>query len=318
MRRHPSKDTAADPDDGDDTNESRGSGWTAGSHYTALATTGAIAAMVACGPIAIGLSLARDDNNAHAASTQDVDLGTAEQAAAEEFAERYVSTWLTTDVDNSDRLEDFVDPADNLTWPDEPVASASTPSTARIVHQSNGVWTVTVGVDVRDADQDTTYRRYFATSITYADGAMTALTLPSPVPGPGKAETPATAYSVELDLDTAAGKTISDFLNAALAGGGDLSRFTSPGTEVRAVSPTAYSAIEITDITTNADITADDSQPDDGSGVQALVTATAETRGGGSLPIEYVLTLRSRDGRWEVSAIEPAPQIETDSSDTAS
>lgn len=297
----------SDPSDGD---LQVGHGWSAGSHWATTAVRTSIWIAVACGPIALVGVLVGGSSTPQVVQTAGVDGVAGERAAVGEFAERYVTTWVETDNDNLGRLKTYVQLPDTLSWPTEAGASASAAQVSGIAQQPTGLWSVTIGADVKPSGAERGKRRYFQVAIRYDDGAMVAAGLPAPVPAPRTAEPPDTAYGTELSLDTPAGETIADFLNAMLAGRGDISRYASPGSGLQALSSAPYRGVDLQYIESDVDLMGDTSRPDDGDEAEVLVTAKAKTEDGSATPVQYALTLRSRDGRWEVASLGQTPQID--------
>lgn len=301
--------TSTDPSDGD---LQVGHGWSAGSHWATTAVRTSIWVAVACGPVALVGVLVGGSSTPQVVQAAGVDTVAGERAAVGEFAERYVTTWVETDNDNLGRLKTYVQLPDTLSWPTEAEGNAGAAQVSGIAQQPTGLWSVTVGTDVTSSGSDSSKRRYFQVAIRYDDGAMVAAGLPAPVPAPRTAEPPDTAYGSELSLDTAAGETIGDFLTAMLAGRGDISRYASPGSGLQALSSAPYQDVELQYIESDVDLMADTSRPEDGDEAEVFVTAKAKTEGGAATPVQYALTLRSRDGRWEVASIGQTPQVADD------
>lgn len=300
-----------EPPDGD---LQAGHGWSAGSHWSATAVRTAVWIAVACGPIALIGVVVGGPSTPQVIQTAGVDGAASERAAVGEFSERYVTTWVETDTNNLGRLKTYVELPDTLSWPTDAGAEATAAQTSGIEQQPTGLWSVTVGADVTPAGSEDTERRYFQVAIRYDEGAMIATGLPAPVPAPRTAEPPDTEYGSEVATDSAAGETIDDFLNAMLAGRGDIARYVSPGSGLKSISSAPYQDVQVEYIESDVDLLADTSGPEDGDEAEVLVTAKAETKNGAATPVQYALTLRSRDGRWEVAAIGRTPLVTDDAS----
>lgn len=283
--------------------------WTAGHTAGVSALRGALWVALGCAPVALIVALL----TASSADTMVAQAGgqdsTQELPAAGEFTERYVETWLETDADSTGRLDDFVELSEEARWADDPAADAQAAEVAGATRDGD-FWSITVGVDVRPTGDDATYRRYYQVAVDYQDGALVALTLPAPVPAPSTGEPPALDYTNDASLDTPLGSTIGSFLSAFLTGSGDLSRYVTPGAAIRAVSPPPYSQVKVDAVQSELDMTALPDRPADGTQAHVLVTASAETASGGSVPVTYALTVQTRDGRWEIAAIDTTPQVE--------
>lgn len=294
-----------------------GNGWSAGSHWTTTAVRTAVWIAVLCGPVALIGVLVGGPSSEPVVQAVAPDADAGRRAATGEFAERFVTTWVATNSDNVGALNRFVELPDTMSWPTKAAGTATATSVSDIEQQPSGLWSVTVGADVTAAGEDNSQRRYFQVPVAYHDGGMFAAALPTPVPGPAKADQPETAYNSEATVDSAAGETIADFLTAMLAGKGDLTRYISPGAQLRPIEPAPYDSVQIEQIYADVDLMSDNS-PNDGDEANILVTAKAAVGKQTYTPVEYALTLRSRDGRWEVGAVQATPQIESSESSVGS
>jgi len=266
---------------------------------------------------------------------------TAEQSAATERAIELVETWLRADSDDKQLIASLTS-APVGTLPQEGLTIRDS-SVAQLEPAEDGVWSVTVGVDVAEPAPGSTpapppsgaadkaekpevplvwVRRYFQvpvlvdrtdTKYSGPDLAVTALTLPAPVPGPAAAEPPDLDYSETISPTSAAGESVGGFLTAMIAGDGEITRYLRPGISVPAVTPAPYSAVTVTGIKGSYEVS---ENPADGDGTHALVTAELTRLDGNKTTAQYVLTLVARDGRWEVAGVEPAVRIDTTPSGT--
>ncbi|GAB2490684.1 conjugal transfer protein [Promicromonospora xylanilytica] len=265
---------------------------------------------------------------------------TGETAAANERAVELVETWLRADSDDKQLIASLTNapvgslPQEGLTIRDS--------SVAQVEQTDDGVWSVTVGVDVAEpapgstpppagakADKEKAevplvwVRRYFQVPVlvdrtdTRWSGpelAVTALALPAPVPGPASAaEPPNLDYPETISPTSAAGESVTGFLSALVAGDGEITRYLRPGTSINAVLPAPYSAVTVTGIKGSHEVAED---PADDKGTHALTTVELTRLDGEKTTAQYVLTLVARDGRWEVAGLEPAVRIDTTPSGT--
>ncbi|WP_454860659.1 hypothetical protein [Promicromonospora soli] len=264
----------------------------------------------------------------------------AETAAANERAVELVETWLRADGDDQQLIASLTSapvgslPQEGLTIRDS--------SVAQVEQAEDGVWSVTVGVDVAEPAPGSTpapsggtdkaeeaevplvwVRRYFQvpvlvdrtdTEYSGPDVAVTALALPAPVPGPAAAaEPPDLDYPETISPTSAAGQSAAGFLTAMIAGDGEITRYLRPGTSISAITPAPYAAVAVTGIKGSHEVT---ESPADGNGTHALITAELTRLDGDKTTAQYVLTLVARDGRWEVAGLEPAVRIDTTPSGT--
>ncbi|MGC5224530.1 conjugal transfer protein [Micromonospora sp. DT81.3] len=148
-------------------------------------------------------------------------------------------------------------------------------------------------------------RRYFQVAVSLEDGALRVVGLPAPVAPPVQGSTSVLIYTQTIGSSDPAAQTVTAFLGAYLAGSGDLSRYSSPGTDFIALDPAPYVMVEVIDL--RSDVLPSTSLSD-GDTIRALVTVSLLSPLEQQLTSTYTLTLTVRASRWEVSAIDLAPQ----------
>lgn len=313
--------------------------WSNGPALVTKAWGAVLALALLAGPAALVWTALRPEPAPVAASAGAA--STTEAAAANERAVELVETWLRADSNDQQLLASLTSapvgslPQEGLTIRDS--------SVAQVEQADDGVWSVTVGVDVAEpapgspppgegggakADKKAEVslvwvRRYFQVPVLVErtdtewsgpDLAVTALALPAPVPGPAAAaDPPDLDYSETISPTSAAGQSVAGFLTAMVAGDGEITRYLRPGTSIPAVTPAPYSAVAVTGIKGSHEVTED---PADGDGTHALTTVELTRLDGETTTAQYVLTLVARDGRWEVAGLEPAVRIDTTPSGT--
>lgn len=225
-----------------------------------------------------------------------------ERTEAGEFAEQVVTAWLTTS--RGSEAQSGVLP-DGYTAPRVPFRVADL-AVAKVEQAPDGVWSVTVGATVTDAAKHAS-RQYFQVPVQVGSSGMAAVTMPAVVAAPSVVDPPPLRYRQPLGLDGALGTTVEEFLTAMTAGNGDVTRYVSPGTSIRPVTPAPFRAVKLLRLDA-ADATFDDSTvPADGNETRLLVTAAGANASGQELPLSYALTVRARAGRWEVAELNPSP-----------
>lgn len=320
--------------DGEDSGRGRlQSQWTGGPALATKAATGVLWAALLAGPAALLLAGSSALSAAPAATAPApafVDR-TGEQAAAAEFAGRLVRLWLTSVRGQEDQLRALV-PGTDITLPE--VAWASGPmTTADVRRQPDGTWLVVTAITGGaaagapaarpEADSSTPAPapavRFYAVPVRVDDAGLVALTLPAPVPAPTTAAAaPRLAYRHQLAPTDPLVASVGQFLVALLTGTGEVTRYVSPGTAIDPVTPPPYTAVEVSDVVTDRELVAGAAAPADGTRLRALVTAKGTAGPQQQALVQYPLTLTVRGGRWEVTAIDPAPALQPPTSQPSS
>lgn len=276
-----------------------------GTQLAARAATVGLFACLALGPLGFaagGLALAQAGSAPPAQQQVQADQ-TNEQAVVGEFAQRVVIAWLGATQDHPEALLSLVKDAQFSTLPRE--AFTVRDATMARITQADGTWSVTVAATVTDA-RKVTARRFYQVPVRLADGTVSALTLPAPVSPPPVAPAPTDAYREQLDVTGPQGQAVTQFLAAYLTGAGDVGRYLTPGISLESLSPAPYTAIRVDDL--RADTATDPARaPRDGQRLRVLATATAVVTEQQSSGVAYALTITARAGRWEITAIDPAP-----------
>jgi len=275
---------------------------------TKLASAGLLTCLVLgpVGAVAGALALTQAAAPSAPAPVTTADLS-GERSVVGEYAQRVVTTWLTTTSDNADALAAMVADAQLVAAADEPFTVADV--TVADIEQHDGVWSVTVAATVTDVRKQTA-RRFYQVPVTYTAGSVTALTLPTPVAGPSTTTGSASEYRAHVDTASPIGQTVSEFLAAYTAGSGDVARYITPGVALTAITPAPYTAVKLADLRALADVDGA-AAPSDGQQLRVLAIATGVVTDTQSSSVSYALTLTARAGRWEITAIDPAPATPT-------
>ena len=287
--------------------------WTRGQQLTTTAVRAVLWVLVACAPIgllvgAVALATAARPLPPAAAADQSEPAGRLEATG---IAEHAVITWLGASRGDEAQIEGF------LPHTDLPSNALDVSNPGAVSSEFDGTaWVVTVGVTVTstiaatdDASkpQTITQRRYFQIPITVdPDGQAQVMTLPAEVPGPTMAPAPATDYRATLPPTHPAAAAAGEFLTALLVGGGDITRYTAPGSQIRAVTPAPYTQVALEGVTAD---TVPDETPDDGDTVVVLARARATDATDAVTRFDYVLELTARASRWEITQIKGAPAV---------
>ena len=292
--------------------------WTNGSDLKTKAATAGLVLALTLSPAGVVVGLAAASGGSAPTADSTVVDTRGEQAAVEEFAARFVTTWLSANVDSAERrLAGLVEIPDGAEFPAVGLR-ATDPTIADVAQLGAGRWSITVAVTATAAGSDQGVRRFYAVPVVYDAGHLAALALPSPVAAPTMAEAPSLDYPGDLSSAHPAWRTVAGFMAALLTGGGDITRYLTPGTHVAPVLPVPFAEVRISQIATQADVAAEPARtPADGQQLAVLVTASgsATTADAAGLSVQYALVLTGRDGRWEVTQVEAAPRLEAAAGD---
>lgn len=311
MVREKREKPAKEPKPGKAKTSAQGSSWTQGRSAGATLATALLLAAIICGPLGLFVAMGKSSaSTATAAPTTAAGLTTTQQEAGS-YALGYVGAWLgATQTDPGD-LGDYVDTTaiGSLTqtpwkYRDLIVASVTPVSSSSFV---NVVVAASVQQNTKSSsggEASVWPRRYFQVAVWLSPGTMRVVGLPAPIAGPVQGSSVNLTYQSQVTKTDPAGQTISAFLTAYLTGA-DVSVYTTPGVALAAVMPAPYVSVDTTMIAVDKTPT---NPPSNGSKLRALATATVTSSQGQELVATWALTLTARAGRWEVTAIDLAPQ----------
>lgn len=299
----------------------QGSSWTHGRQLGGKLLSALLFAAIACGPIALFAAAARPAPVVAAApEAQAAGLSTQQQAAGG-YAEGFVSSWLSATKDAPGDLATYVDLAalrqlSVTAWEYRDLSVLSiTP-----VDGSDFVNVVVAAnikeLSVTDFDETSTTswpRRYFQVAIAVNGDTVRAVGLPAQISAPVQGKTTSLVYKQTIGSSDPSAETVSAFLGAYLAGSGDLSRYSAPDTSFVAISPAPYVMVDVEEL--RSDLTPTES-PSDGDTLKVLATVSLQSPLDQQVTSTYTLTLTARASRWEVSAIDLAPQAVSDKGST--
>ena len=290
-------------------------------------------AAIGSGVVALVLVLAGVGSTApiqSKASTQPV-IDTAREAAATDLAQDFVLTWLQSKRGDEKALARFVR-TDGMSLPAQASYTASEPRIASVkaidpptrnqsstgstsqggpLQAAGQNYAIVVSVSVVPVGADpaaTPERRYFSVPVVFVGDDARAAAVPAAVAAPATGGDLTLGYRFRVGLDHSLNQSIGQFLSAMVAGAGEISRYTSPGSPIRAVTPAPYTSVQITDLVSDTDFSS--GAPADGATVRVLATATVTaTDRAQTSTVQYPLTAIARGGRWEVFALDPMPLL---------
>lgn len=260
-------------------------------------------------------------------------VDTARQAAATDLAQDFVVTWLQSQRGDEKTLARFVR-TDGIALPTQPMSIATEPRIASVeavdppsapaktgstpqggpVRAAGENYSVVVSVSVVAVGSDPAakpQRRYFAVPVVFVGDDARAAAVPAAVPAPSTAGDLVLGYRFRVGLEHSLTQSINQFLSAMVAGAGEISRYTSPGSQIRAVTPAPYTSAQITDLLSDTDFSANaTASPADGATARVLASAIViGTDRAQTSTVQYPLTAIARGGRWEVSALDSMPLL---------
>ncbi|MFF3431441.1 conjugal transfer protein [Streptomyces sp. NPDC002602] len=281
---------------------------------------------LAAGPLALAVAFLTPRTTAAQAapapSVQDTARPAADPAGA---AAMFVDLWLRADAANPDNTTGT---AVRAMAPEAELPKRTNeeqkekPAGARVValrttFAPGGTWTVVVAA-VTDRTEPTPATgstavpapaaRYFAVSGTGGEngGPLAIEGSPAEVAAPETARAPASRFTHTIAADGPLATTLGEFVRAYLAGGqsAGLDRYLSPGVRVTPPGVSAYTKVDVEDVSADAEQAAGDAAPADGARARARVRVVGEDRAGTRWPLLYRVEVTARAGRWEVSALE--------------
>ena len=226
------------------------------------------------------------------------------------FGELAVITWVQAEGDGAEEALDplyVIDPAsDSGSAGKRRVNGDATAVATREV--SDEYWAVTVAAPVdeyTDGAWHSVGTWYLEVGVARTDDGLVAISEPAIVPAPTEPESapePAgDGLGVPSQDDEDMATTVDGFLNALMAGNGDVSRYLAPGVEILPVTPPPFAEVRLQ----RWDV------EDAGEGaVRVRLAAKATSAGGVPRTVSYELGLAERAGRWEVTSLSGAPTIE--------
>lgn len=293
------------------------------------------AAALLSGPVALGLVATGTVSSAPTeVAAPVVAQDTNAEAQAGELARQLTIAWLEAKRGDEKALAEWVDVPGSL--PGDPLFRVSEPAVASIeqvpaseiypeslassseqpqsrVGSSDG-YSILVSAWVAESESDAPMsRRYFHVPVVFTEAGARAASVPSPVAAPAVGTKVESNYSRTADRSHPMVVSAQQFLNAMLAGSGEIGRYTSPGVVVAPIDPPIASSVEVETVSTVDDLPPASETVKDGQTSQVLITARLRNEQSPGMSAQYALTMKARAGRWEVAAVDPAPQLRSPS-----
>lgn len=294
--------------------------WTSGQGLLTRALQGLFLVAMLCGPLGLFVAMNSSTQTAPAAAPAGYDeRAESRRSTAEYLGREWVVAWLSTARGQEANLRGY--------W----AQHVDLPEKASVVRQAEvvsavpaevGVWAVTVRVDLEPVAGAPVARRFYRTPVAVqgeGDSATAGvLALPSQVPGPGLQVTSAPQYGTAVTAGSPLGSTVTAFVQAAMSGrAGEVARYTAPGSQVHVTIPPAqagYEAVQVTSIAVaDGSVARAGEVPPEGTRARVKAEVRLAEKGTGpssaGRPATWFLTLTTRAGRWEVSAVDQSPVI---------
>lgn len=276
--------------------------WQYGSLLGTKAFLVLIVAGVLAGPVALAWTIATAQQSTAVASADPAQGGGEDGRSRTEVvgaATNLVSMWLSASQADADALAGMVaNPPAQLTLPKRRPAPPTMVTVLDAVQTSPTDWDVLVAARGGQAGAGSAYRVAVSTS----DRGASVLTVPGQVP---LATGPDSSAAADLEIVASshpAAQTVNGFARALLSNSGDLSRWLVPGSALTPVTPKVCQQIR-TAVSAHTSLPA---VPHNGEAATVLTDLTCRISANTGRTFQYTLSLRGRDGRWEVDSYTSA------------
>lgn len=249
-------------------------------------------------------------------------------AIASGFATQYAAAYVSASQSDSSALSLFTDPG-SLALP-QTAAKVDAVAAAGVTKTKDGIYQVTVAVTAEAPPASTATQsgetgqanpmkpaarvlRYLSVPVAVQSGVAAPAGLPGYVAAPTGRTVQLSGFNAQVTLTSGLGETVAGFLQAYLAGSTDVSRFEDPTVAIPPVTPAVASTVRVTSLA------ASDTVPDapaDGDTAHVQVVASLQQDSAPAGSVSYVLDLKARAGRWEVTAVNSQTNTNNTSTST--
>jgi len=286
-------------------------GFTNGSLLGSKAVTVLVMIAIACGPVAVGMLVARGQGSAPIAAAAESNNLTPLQQATGSFAIGFVGSWLSATKEDSTALETYVTTAPPGLG-DIPFEYRNLAVVETAPADDATTVTVMVGADVMEQageEEPAWVRRYYEVVIDTASDRLTAIGYPAPVVGPqSTAGAAGLGLNTQLASDSPAVETIQLMLAAYLIGQGSTSSYLTPGVSIPAITPAPFALLNSVSFFAEEQPSA---TPADGDTILVQALVTLQTAEGRTVTAMYFVDLTARAGRWEVTSLSTSQSSST-------
>jgi hypothetical protein len=230
------------------------------------------------------------------------------------FAQAYLAAWLTATTSDHAELDRYtptsgtaITGTDPTEYRDLTVVSTEESGNLSTVIVSASLQTTTDDDSLGAGDAVTSWIPYWYQVFVQSNdvGEMAPLGLPSPISMPTISTAPQLEYPSRV-ANREVEATVADFMTAYLTGTGDVTRYVSPETTINSITPAYWTDAAVRSLASSEEVS--DRTPTAGQSAQVLVDVNL-TRDTTTKPAQYVLDLKVRDGRWEISSLNSAPNL---------
>ena len=235
---------------------------------------------------------------------------TTQQQETGAFAQAYLAAWLSATSTDHDELDRYTNVTGSSLVGTSPTEYRDL-AVASIEDSPGGLTTVVVSASLKTTGTDKgketiTWTPYWYQIAVQAQGEEIAPAgLPAPIAMPAIADGPQLGYPSRV-ANKEVQATVADFMTAYLTGQGDVTRYITPESTIMAITPAYWTQATVKTIQSVSEVA--NSNPVTGQTAEVLVEMNL-TRETTTKPAQYVLSLKVRDGRWEIQSINSAPAL---------
>lgn len=234
-------------------------------------------------------------------------VSAAEQSAGA-TAQAFVASWLSATRSNTGALADYVD-LSGILLPEQGYEYRNLVVASVGPQGSGGSVTVQVAAEIKESSKTKEGKdlvvwpqRYFEVTLLVSQEGVKPRGLPRAVASPLLAPEPDNGgYGQNIAAADPVAQSITSFLQAYVAGTGEIARYVAPGTNITAVTPAPYTAVKPLQFKAPE---VPESSPADGTTIRTLTRTQLLGQQGQVVTADYYLALTARAGRWEVTSIE--------------
>lgn len=229
------------------------------------------------------------------------------------YAEGFVASWLSASSNDHAALDAYLDSSGTGALPKTGWLYRDMAVSGTEITEGSTLAAVTVAANIKETKTvggkavEAWPRRYFRVVIN-TRGGLSPVGLPAPVSAPAPADSNVVLrYPESVSTSSDVATTVTSFLSAYATGAEGLDRYTTPGSSITPITPAPFTIATIRSL--NADKTPS-AAPKDGETVSILTAVGFKTDQDQGSSSTYAMTLKARAGRWEISSLNPVPEVD--------